>query len=149
MTNSLRLHGLQHARLFCPPLSPGVCSDSCLLSVMLSNHPVLCYPILLCLSSFPASEFSPGGKGELALCTRWPKYWSFSISSFNEYSGLIYFWVDYFDLLAVRGTLKSLLQHRSSKASILPRSAFKFQKLQLTSQTGYQSLGEVINEKFL
>ena len=89
MTNSLRLHGLQHARLFCPPLSPGVCSDSCLLSVMLSNHLVLCYPILLCLSSFPASEFSPGGKGELALCTRWPKYWSFSISSSNEYSGLI------------------------------------------------------------
>ena len=103
MTNSLRLHGLQHARLFCPPLSPGVCSDSCLLSVMLSNHPVLCYPILLCLSSFPASEFSPGGKGELALCTRWPKYWSFSISSSNEYSGFISFLIDWLISLQSRG----------------------------------------------
>ena len=87
-------------------------------SMMLSNHLILCCPLLFMPSIFPSIRvFS----NESALFIRWPKYWSFSfsISSFNEYSGLIYFRVDYFDLLAVRGTLKSLLQHRSSKASIL------------------------------
>ena len=85
---------------------------------MPSNHLILCCPLLFMPSIFPRIRvFS----NESALFIRWPKYWSFSfsISSFNEYSGLIYFRVDYFDLLAVRGTLKSLLQHRSSKASIL------------------------------
>ena len=74
-----------------------------------------------CVQSFPASEsFS----SELAVRIRWPKYWSFSISPSNEYSGLTSFRFDWFDLLAVQGTLKSLLQHQSSKASILQHSAF-------------------------
>ena len=91
--------------------------------VMPSNHLVLCHP-LLCLSSiFPSSKvFS----NELVLRIRWPKYWSFSfsISPSNEYSGLVSFRMDWLDLLAVQGTLKSLFQHHSSKASILPHSAF-------------------------
>jgi len=92
-------------------------------SVMLSNHLILCYPPLLLLSIVPRIRvFS----NEVALCIRWPKYWSFSfsISSSNEYSGLISFRMDWFDLLAVQGTLKSLLQHHSSKVSILQHSAF-------------------------
>ena len=91
--------------------------------VMLSNHLILCHPLLLLPSIFPRIRvFS----NESVLCIRWPKYWSFSfsISSFNEYSGLISFRLDWLDLLAVQGTLKSLLQHHSSKASILQRSAF-------------------------
>ena len=90
---------------------------------MSSNHLVLCYPLLLLPSIFPSIRvFS----NELALCIRWPKYWSFSfsISPSNEYSGLISFRMDWFDLLAVQGTLTSLLQHHTSKASILRHSAF-------------------------
>ena len=92
-------------------------------SVMPSNHLILCHPLLLLPSIFPRIRvFS----NESVLCIRWPKYWSFSfdISPSNEYSGLISFRIDRFDLLAVQGTLKSLLQHYSSKASILQRSAF-------------------------
>ena len=92
-------------------------------SVMPSNHLILCRPLLLQPSIFPSIRvFS----NESALCLRWPKYWSFSfnISPSNEYSGLIYFRMDWLDLLAVQGTLKSLLQHHSSKASILCHSAF-------------------------
>ena len=92
-------------------------------SVMPSNHPILCRPLLLLLSIFPIiSVFSK----ESALCIRWPKYWSFSfnISPSNEYPRLISFRMDWLDLLAVQGTLKSLLQHHSSKASILQCSAF-------------------------
>ena len=92
-------------------------------SVMLSNHLILCHPFLLLLSIFPSIRvFSY----ESALCIRWPKYWSFSfnISPSNEYSGLISFRIHWFDLLAVQGTLRSLLQHHSSKASILLCSAF-------------------------
>ena len=89
--------------------------------VMLSNHHILCHPHLLLPSIFPSIKvFS----NESALCIRWPNYWSFSISPSNEYSGLISFRVDCFDLLAVQGTLKSLLQHHSSTASILWHSAF-------------------------
>ena len=89
--------------------------------VMLSNHLILCHPLLLSPSIFPRL-FS----NESVLYIRWPKYWSFSfnISPSNEYSGLISFRMDWLDLLAVQGTLKSLLQHYSSKASILLRSAF-------------------------
>ena len=92
-------------------------------SVMPSNHLILCHPLLLLSSIFPSIKvFS----SESLLHIRWPKYWSFSfsISPSNEYSGLISFRIDWFDLLTVQGTLKSLLQHHSSKASILRRSAF-------------------------
>ena len=92
-------------------------------SVMSSNHLILCRPLLLMPSSFPSIRvFS----NESALRIRWPKYWSFSfnISLSNEYTGLICFRMDWLDLLAVQGTLKSLLQHHSSKASILQCSAF-------------------------
>ena len=92
-------------------------------SVMSSNHLILCHPLLLLPSIFPSIRvFS----NESTLLMRWPKYWSFSfsISPSNEYSGLISFRMDWLDLLAVQGTLKSLLQHHSSKASILQNSAF-------------------------
>ena len=93
--------------------------------MMPSNHLILCQPLLLLSSTFPKIKvFS----SELALHIRWPKYWSFSfsfsISPSNEYSGRISFRMDQLDLLAVQGTLKSLLQHHSSKASILQGSAF-------------------------
>ena len=92
-------------------------------SVMPSNHLLLCHPLLLLPSVFPSIRVP---SNESALCIRWPKYWScnFSISPSNEYSELISFIVDWLDLLVVQGTLKSLLQHHSSKASIFPRSAF-------------------------
>ena len=86
--------------------------------VMSSNHLIFCCPLLLLSSIYPSiNVFS----NESALHIRWPKYWkfSFSISPSNKYSGLIYFRIDWFDLLSVQGTLKSLLQHHSSKASIL------------------------------
>ena len=92
-------------------------------SVMPSNHLTLCRPLLLLPSIFPSIRvFS----NESVLCIRWPKYWSFSfsISPSNEYSELISFRMDWLDLLAVQGTLKSLLQHHSSKASVLQCSAF-------------------------
>ena len=91
--------------------------------VMSSNHLILCHPLLLPPSVFPNIRvFS----SQSVLCIRWPNYWcfSFSISSSNEHSGLISFRTDWLDLLAVQGTLKSLLQHHSSKASILQHSAF-------------------------
>ena len=91
--------------------------------VMPSNHLILCQPLLLLPSTLPSIRvFS----NELNLCIRWPKYWrfSFSTSPSNEYSGLISFRMDWLDLLAVQGTLKSLLQHHSSKAFILRHSAF-------------------------
>ena len=88
--------------------------------VMPSNHLILCHPLLLSPSIFSTIRvFS----NESVLHIRWPKYWSFSISP-NEYSGQIFFWMDWLDLPAVQGTLKSLLQHHSSKASILQHSAF-------------------------
>ena len=91
-------------------------------SVMPSNHLVLCHPLHLLLLVFPSIRIF---SNESALCLRWPKYWSFSfsISPSNEHSGLISFRMDWFDLLTVQGTLKSLLQHHSSKASILRHSA--------------------------
>ena len=92
-------------------------------SVMPYKHLILCRPLLLLPSIFPSIRvFSK----ESVLCIRWPKYWhfNFSISPSNEHSGLIFFRIDWFDLLAVQGTLKSLLQHHSSKASILWCSAF-------------------------
>ena len=90
-------------------------------SVILSNHLILCHPILLLPSSFPSIRFF---SNESALCIRWLKYWSFSISPSNEYSELISFRIYEFDLLAVQGIPKSLLQHHNSKVSILWHSAF-------------------------
>jgi len=91
--------------------------------VMPSNRLILCRPLLLLPSVFPSIRIF---SNELSLYIRWPKYWSFSFSTSpsNEYSGLISFRIDWFDLLAVQGTLKSLLQHHCSKASILQHSAF-------------------------
>ena len=116
-------HGLQHVRLLCPP-SPGASSNASPLSwwCYLTNL-ILCHLLLLMPSIFPSIRvFS----NESALHIRWPKYWSFrfSISPSNEYSALISFRIDWFDLLAVQGILKSLLQHQNSKASILWCSAF-------------------------
>ena len=124
MSNSMRPHGLQHTRLLCPSPSP-----QCLLklmsikSVMPSNNLIFCHPRLLPPSIFPSIRvFS----NESVLHIRWPKYWSFSfsISPSNEYSGLISFRMDWLDLLAVQGTLRSLLQRHGSKASILQHSTF-------------------------
>ena len=101
-------------------LSPRICSNSGLLSQWCypTIHLILCLLLLLLPSVYPSIRvFS----NELALCIRWPQYWNFSSS---EYSGLISFRIDWFDLLAFQGTLKSLLQHYSSKASILQHTAF-------------------------
>ena len=122
MSNSLQSHGLQCPRRSCPSLSCRVCSDSYPLSWWYPyNHLILWCPLLLLPSIFPSIRvFS----NEQVLCIRWPKYWnfSFSISPSSEYSGLISFRIDWLDLLAIQGTLKSLLQH-NSKVSILRRSA--------------------------
>ena len=111
---TLRSHRLKHAS---PSPFPRACSNSC--------HPTLSssHPLLLLPSIFPSIRIF---SNELALRIRWPKYWSFSfsISPSNEYSGLISFRIDWFDLLTVQGILKSLLQQRSSKVSILQHLAF-------------------------
>ena len=102
-------------------------------SVLLSNHLILCCPLFLLPSIFPSIKvFS----NESALHARWPKYWSFRISPSKEYSGLISFRIDWFDFLAVQGTLKCFLQHHNSKASILQCSAFymvQFSHLYMTT----------------
>ena len=125
MSDFLKPHGRQHTR----PPSPSITNYWSLLklmsieSVMPCNHLILYHPLLLPPSIFPSiSVFSI----ESVLRIRWRKYWSFSfsINPSDEYSGLISFRNDWLDLLAVQGTLKSLLQHHSSKASILQRSAF-------------------------
>ena len=108
-------------------------------SVMQSNHLILCHPLLLPPSIFPSIRvFS----SESVLCIRWPKYWSFSfsISPSNEYSGLISFRMDWLDLLAVQGTLKSLLRHHSSKASIVQHSGF----LMIQRSHPYMTTGKTI-----
>ena len=124
MSDSLQPHKLQHARPPCPSPTPGVHSDSTSIeSVMPSSHLILCRPLLL-LPPIPPNirVFS----NESTLHMRWPEYWSFSFSIIpsKEIPGLISFRMDWLDILAVQGTLKSLLQHYSSKASILRRSAF-------------------------
>ena len=125
MSNSLQPHGLQHARLPCPSPSPRVCSNSCPLSQ--GCHPTISSSVLL-PSIYPSIRvFS----SESALCIRRPKYCSFSFSPSNEYSGLISFRIDWFDLLISKGILKSLLQHHNPKASIIWHSSFFM--VQLTS----------------
>ena len=124
VSDSLWSHGLQHARPPCPSPTPRVYSNSCPLSWWCHpNISILYHPLLLLPSIFPSIRvFS----SESVLHIRWPKYWSFSfnVSPSNEHSGLISLRIDWLDLLAVQGILKSLLQHHSSKASILWCSAF-------------------------
>jgi len=121
--DSLQPHESQHARPPCPSPTPGIHSNRSIESVMPSSHLILCRPLLL-LPPIPSSirVFS----NESTLCMRWPKYWSFSFSIIpsKEHPGLISFRMDWLDFLAVQGTLKSLLQHHSSKAPILRHSAF-------------------------
>ena len=123
MSDSLQLHELQHARPPCPSATLGVHSNTSIEAVMPSSHLILCHRLLL-LPSVPPSIrlFS----NESTLRMRWPKYWSFSfgIIPSKEIPGLISFRMDWLDLLAVQGTLRSLRQHHSSKASILRRSTF-------------------------
>ena len=123
MFDSLQHHGLQHARPLCSSPPPGVYPNSCPLSRWCHppSHPLL--------SPFPPAPNPPSIRvfsNESTLCMRWPKFWSFSFTIIpsKEHPGLISFRMDWLDLLAVQGTLKSLLQHRRSKASILRRSAF-------------------------
>ena len=120
---------------------------------MPSKHLILCHSLLHLLSIFPNIRvFS----SESALCLRWPKYWSFSISPFNEYAGLISFRIDWFDLLAIQRTLKSILQHCNSKASILQHSAFFIVQLsylymttgKTTALTRWTFVGKVISLLF-
>ena len=124
ISNSLRPHGLQHARLPCPSPTPGAYSNSCPSSRWC--HPTIsssvipfssCFQSVLASGSFPMSQF-------FALVGQSIGVSSFSISPSNEYSGLISSWIDWFYFLAVQGNLKSLLQHHSSKSSILWHSAF-------------------------
>ena len=158
---------LHHVQLFATPrtaarqASLSIANSSSLIKlmsielVMPSNHLSLCCPRLLLSSIFPSIKVL---SNESVLCIRWPKYWSFifSISPSNEYPGLIFFRMDWLDLLAVQGTLKSFLQHHSSKASILQHSPFFIVQLShpymttgktiaLTTQT---SVGKVISLLF-
>ena len=137
------IQSLCHVQLFTAPwtaahqASPSIANSwsrltlMCIESVMPSSHLILCHPLLLLPSVFPSIRVF---FNQSILRTRWTKYWSFSfsISPSEEYSGLISFRMDWLDLLAVQGTLKSLLQHHSSKAPILRCSAFFIKKLSLT-----------------
>ena len=142
---------LSHVRLFATPwttarqASLSIINSQSLLkpmsikSVMPSNHLILCHPLLLLPSIFPSIRvFS----NELTFCIWWPKYWSFSfnISPSNEHPGLISFRMDWLDLLAAQGTLKSLLQHHSSKASILLHSAFFIVQLSHPYMTTWKTI---------
>ena len=122
-SHSLRPHGLARQASLSIANSQSSLKLMSIELVMPSNHLILCHPLLLLPSIFPSIRvFS----NKSVLCNRWPKYWSFSfsISPSNEHSGLISFRMDWVDLLAVQGTLKGLLQHHSSKASIVWHSAF-------------------------
>ena len=139
MSDYLWPHEPQHTRPPCPSPTPGVHPNSCPLSRWCHLTISSCHPLLLRPSIFPNIRvFS----NESALHIRWPKYWSFSfnISPSNEYSRLIPFTMDWLDLFAVQGTFKSLLQHHSSKASILRHSAFFIVQL----SHPYMTTGETI-----
>ena len=121
VTGVLGPHGLQYARLHCPSSSPGACSNSCPLSWWC--HPTISSSVLPFSSRSIFSSITAFSNA-LALHVRWPKYCSFSISPSNEYSGLISFRIDWFDLLTVQGTLKSLFQPHSLKTSVFWDLAF-------------------------
>ena len=132
MAGTLHPHGLQRTKLSCPSVYPGVCSNSCPSSQWC--HPTISSSVITfssCPQFFPASVFP----NKSALCIRWPEYWSFSISLFNEHPGLISFRIDWFDLLAVQGILESLFQH-NLKASILWHSTFFMVQLSHPYTTG-------------
>ena len=140
MSDPLPLHGLKHSRLLCTSPTPGVCSESCPLNQWC--HPTVSFsvsPFSSCLQSFPASGSFP--MSQLFTSGR-QKYWrfsfSFSISLCNEYSRLISLRIDWFDLLAVQGTCKSLLQHHGLEASILWCSAFFMVQLSYQTNTIHQ-----------
>ena len=122
MSNSLQPHESKHARPPCPSPTPGVHSNTSIEAVMPSSHLILCRPLLL----LPIPPSIRVLSNESTLRKRWPKYWSFSFSVIpsKEIPGLISFRMDWLDLLAVQGTLKSLLKHHSSKASSLRHLAF-------------------------
>ena len=140
MSNSLRLHESQHARLSIT-ISRSSLKLTSIESVMPSSHLILCHPLLL-LAPIPTSirVFS----NESTVCMRWPKYWSFSFSIIpsKEHPGLISFKMDWLDLLAVQGTLKSLLQHHTSKALIL-HSAFFIVQLSHPYMTTGKAYGSI------
>ena len=124
---TLRPHELQHASPPCPSPTPRAYSNSCPFElVMPFNHLILCRSFLLLPSIFPSIRIF---SSESVFHIRWPKYWSFSFSISPSNSGLISFRMDWLDLLAVQGTLKSLLQHHNSKTSILLCSAFSVVQL--------------------
>ena len=143
------VQSLSHVRLFATPWTTA-CQASLSItnywsslrlmsieSMMPSSHLILCCPLLLLPSTFPSIR---GFSNESLLHIRWPKYWSFSISPSNEYSELISFRIDWLDLLEVQGTFQSLLQHHSSKASIIWRSAFFMVQL----SHPYMTIGKTI-----
>ena len=140
MYDSLWTDGLQHDRLPYPLLSPGVCSNSCLLSWWW--HPTISFSVTLfsCPQSFSASGSFPMS---WLFSSHRKNYWSFSISPSNEYSGLIPFKIDCFDCLAVQGTLKSLLQHHSLKASVLQYWAFFLVQLSHPYMTTGKTIAEM------
>ena len=114
-------------------------------SVMPSNHLILCHPLLLLPSIFPSYKIF---SNESSLHIRWPKYWSFSVNPFNEYSGPIFFRIEWFDLLAVQGTLKSLLHHHSLKASILRWLAFFIVQLSHSYMTTGKTIALTLSDPF-
>ena len=138
-SNSLWSHGLQHARLPCPLPTPGACSNSCPSSQWC--HPTISSFVIPSPPAFNLSQHQGLFKGVSSL-HQVASYWSFSfsISPSKKYSGLISFRIDWLDLLAVQGTLKSLLQHHSSKASILQHSAFFIVQL----SHPYMTIGKTI-----
>ena len=146
MSDTLRPYGLQQTRFPCPSPSPRVWSNSCPLSRWC--HPTVCHPLFLLPSIFPSIRvFS----SESAFRIRWPKYSSFSfrISPSNEYSGWISFRIDWFHLLSVKGTLKSLLQHHNSKASVLQCSVFFMVQLSHLYMTTGKTIALTVNRPLL
>ena len=141
MSDSLWPHRLQLTWLPCPSSSPGAWSNSCPSDHWVSDAIQTFHPLLSPSPAFSLSQHQSHFQWISCFqCIRWPKYWSFSISPSNDYSGLISFRIDWFNLLAVQGTLKSLLQHHSSKASILWHSAFFMVQL----SHPYMTTGKII-----